>query len=253
MEDLHGMSDKQLALETQEPMTAIATTSPLSLVQQAIERGMDGAQLNSLMDFAERYQRNESKAAYSVAFAAFKKDAVRIVRNTTVSDGPLKGKKYADLFGVVDAVTPALSEHGLSHSWKLTKDEPGWMEVTCTLSHVGGHSESVSMGSGPDTGPGRNAIQARASAKNYLERYTLLAITGLAPAGADDDGRKAGGATMPEQQYVEQLDFIQAASSQDELKRVFTVAYGLAKAAGDKDAMAAFIKAKDNRKSELPK
>ena len=63
------------------------------------------------------------------------------------------------------------------------------MEITCTLSHEGGHSESVSMGGPPDTGPGRNAMQARGSTKTYLERYTLTAILGLAAQDADDDGK----------------------------------------------------------------
>ena len=66
------------------------------------------------------------------------------------------------------------------------------MEVTCTLHHIGGFTEAVPMGGAPDTGPGRNAIQARGSAKTYLERYTVLAILGLAAQDADDDG--AGGA-----------------------------------------------------------
>ena len=56
-----------------------------------------------------------------------------------IFDGPLKGKSHAELCDVVDAVTPALSKHGLSSSWKITKDEPAWMEVTCYLRHVGGH------------------------------------------------------------------------------------------------------------------
>jgi len=44
------------------------------------------------------------------------------------------------------------------------------------------------MGAAPDTGPGRNAIQSRASSKSYLERYTATAILGLAAKEADDDG-----------------------------------------------------------------
>lgn len=88
----------------------------------------------------------------------------------------------------MDAVTPALSRHGLSTAWKLTRDEKDWLEVTCTLKHVGGHSESVSMGGPPDAGGAKNALQARASTKSYLERYTLKAICGVAEGGDDGDG-----------------------------------------------------------------
>ena len=48
------------------------------------------------------------------------------------------------------------------------------------------------MGGPPDTGGAKNAIQARASTKSYLERYTLKAITGLSEQDDDDDG--GGGA-----------------------------------------------------------
>ncbi len=100
----------------------------------------------------------------------------------------MRGKSYAELHDVVDAVTPALSRHGLSASWKLTRDEKDWMEVTCVLKHVSGHSETVSMGGPPDTGGAKNALQARASTKSYLERYTLKAVCGVAEGGDDTDG-----------------------------------------------------------------
>lgn len=48
------------------------------------------------------------------------------------------------------------------------------------------------MGAAPDTGGAKNAIQARASAQTYLQRYTLKAITGLSEQDDDDDGRGSG-------------------------------------------------------------
>ena len=48
------------------------------------------------------------------------------------------------------------------------------------------------MGGPPDAGGAKNAIQARASTKSYLERYTLKAVCGVAEGGEDDDG--SGGA-----------------------------------------------------------
>lgn len=170
---------------------APSAPSPAYLLQLAVEQGADIDKLERLMGLQERWEANEAKKQYSVAFAAFKDEAIEIVKTKLITDGPLKGKKHAELAAICAAITPALSKHGLSASWKLTKDDRDWMEVTCTLSHVGGHSDSVSMGGAPDTGPGRNAIQARGSAKTYLERYTLTAITGMAAKEQDDDG--AGG------------------------------------------------------------
>jgi hypothetical protein len=112
-----------------------------------------------------------------------------------VTDGPLKGKSYAELFSVVNAVTPMLSKHGLGASWSITKDDRDWIEVTCTVKHSLGHSETVSMGGPPDAGGAKNAIMARASTVSYLERYTLKAILGLSEQ--DDDDNAGGGKGGP--------------------------------------------------------
>lgn len=162
--------------------------SPMALAIAALQSGMSPEQIGQMMDLQDRYNATQAKKAYDEAFAAFKAEAVKIIKGRAVTDGPLKGKSYAELHDVVNAVTPALSKHGLSSSWKLTKDDKDWMEVTCYLRHVGGHQESVSMGGPPDTGGAKNAIQARASTKTYLERYTLKAITGLSEQNDDNDG-----------------------------------------------------------------
>lgn len=167
---------------------AIIDTSPIGMMLSAIKQGATLEQVDKMMDLQERWQKSESRKAYDAAFAAFKAEAVVILKGKTVSDGPLKGKSYAELHDVVNAVTPALSKHGLSSSWKLTRDEKDWMEVTCYLRHIGGHEESVSMGGPPDAGGAKNAIQARASTKTYLERYTLKGITGLSEQDDDNDG-----------------------------------------------------------------
>lgn len=176
----------------QHALATQAMHTPVHLLDMAVQRGASLDQLDRLMAMKERWDAAEAVKAFNVAFVAFKAEAIKLPRTKKIANGPLKGKSHVELSGVVEAATPALSRHGLSAAWKLTKDEPAWMEVTCTLSHVAGHSEAVSMGGAPDTGPGRNAIQARGSVKTYLERYTLTAILGLAASGADDDG--AGGA-----------------------------------------------------------
>ncbi len=174
-----------------QPLAAVAPIQPASpayLLQVAVERGAPLEYVEKLMGLMERWETNEARKAYNEAFAAFKAEAVVIIKNRDVTAGPLSGKKYAELFAVVNAATPALSRHGLSASWKLTKDDKDWIEVTCTLKHIGGYSESVSMGGPPDSGGAKNKIQERASTVTYLERYTLKAILGLSEQEDDNDG-----------------------------------------------------------------
>jgi hypothetical protein len=153
--------------------------TPMQMLAIMTQRGVSMADLKDMIALAKDWEANQARKAFN---------EVKILKRTQVKDGPLKGKFHANLFDVVDGTTPFLSKHALAISWKLSKDEPTWMEVTCTLRHALGHSESVSMGGAPDTGPGRNAIQSRGSTKSYLERYTATAILGLAAQDMDDDG-----------------------------------------------------------------
>ena len=67
------------------------------------------------------------------------------------------------------------------------------MSVTCRITHRMGHSEEVSMSAFKDDSGKKNAIQQVASAITYLQRYTLLAATGLAThEQQDDDGAATG-------------------------------------------------------------
>lgn len=219
------------------------------LLEMAIAKGAGLEELTKLMDLHERLEANEARKAFNVAFSAFKAEHVAIIKNTDVKAGPLAGTKYANLFDVVNAVIPALSKHGLSHSWKLTKDEKEWMEVTCTIRHILGHSESVSMGASPDVGPGRNAIQARGSAKSYLERYTLLAASGSAASDQDNDGAGATGKGMDQGEFDRLMGLIESAEAPESLKSKYLAA--CADAEGDKAAIKAFAAAKDKRWREL--
>ncbi len=176
--------------------------SPPDLVSMAVRNGASIEYVQQLIDMRRELDRDEARKAYNRAFAAFKAEAIRIIKSATVTDGPLKGKTYAKLHDVVNYVTPHLSANGLSAAWKITKDDRDWIEVTCTISHESGHSECVSMGGPPDTGGAKNSIHARASTVTYLQRYTLKAITGLSEQDDDNDGNGSVGALISDDQYA---------------------------------------------------
>jgi len=243
------MKDAQTALVLEQPQ-AIQPITPLSMIQLALQQGMGPEVLRDLFKLKQEVDADEARKAYDMAFAAFKAQSIRIVKNIEVTAGPLNGKKYADLLAVVEAVTDKLSAHGLSSSWKITKDEPQWLEVTCTLRHERGHSESVSMGGPPDAGGAKNAIQARASTVTYLQRYTLLAATGLAAGGQDNDGNGSA-KHLGDDQFIPHQEAIQGARNAVELKAAFAAAYKAAEAVGDRDAMQSFVRLKDARKAGL--
>lgn len=223
---------------------------PLHELKLQIARTADIEKLRQLWEIEKEWRADGAKRAFNSAKAAFKAEAIKLVRTKPVTSGPLAGTKHVELGEVVRVVTPALSQHGLSISWKLTRDDKDWMEVTCTLSHVEGHCEMVSMGGPPDVGPGRNAIQARGSAKTYLERYTATAILGLAPE-SDNDGRETPPPPADPDSCLEEgaaadfLSLIEGSGSVDELQTNYFKARDAAQAAKDGNAAKAFAEAKN--------
>lgn len=179
--------------EPEKLPAAMTAVTPMAMLAQAIERGMSPDTIDKMMGLAERWEANQARKAFNEAFAAFKSEAISIVRNRKVTDGPLKGKSYAELVSFIDAATPALSKHGLSASWDITRDEREWIEVTCTIEHALGGSKRVAFGGPPDVGGAKNVLQARVSTVTYLERVTFKAATGLAEQGDDNDGNSNGG------------------------------------------------------------
>lgn len=203
---------KMIDHETETAVTILPEpareVTPFTLLDRALSMGADPATLREFMELQERHERNQARKAFSVAFAEFKAEAITIERNRKITDGPLKGKRYAELIAFVEGAVPLLSAHGLSHSWSVTKDEKDWIEITCTIEHVLGGSKTATLGGPPDTGGAKNALQARISTVTYLERATFKAACGLAEQGDDDDGK--GGAGGPALASAEQVENVRA-------------------------------------------
>lgn len=174
------------------PITPVIDVTPAGMLATALARGASLEQLQMLVDLQKQMKADEAVEAYNEDFARFKAEAVEILKRKRVrfenSKGGITDYKHAELSDVVEAVGPALSRHGFSWSW-TPKQSKDWIDVTCTLKHRRGHSESVTMGGPPDQSGGKNAIQAIISTTTYLERHTLKAIAGVSEKGDDDDGR----------------------------------------------------------------
>lgn len=174
--------------------------TPMGMLQMAVERNADLDQLTKLMDLQERWEKNEARKAFVSALGSFKASPPSIVKNKHVAFDTSKGGRteydHATLDQVSEIIGKALSEHGLSHTWKINQDDNAAVQVTCVLTHALGHAEETTLRAMPDNSGGKNLIQQIGSTVTYLERYTLLAATGLAAADQDQDGADGGGAVI---------------------------------------------------------
>lgn len=194
-----------------ENSVAVTQTTPAHLLNIAIEKGADLDKLEKLMDLQMRWEQNNARKAYHEAMAQFKANPPEIGKNRHVKYQTAKGTteyNHADLFNVTEKINSELSKYGLSASWTTAQGEK-MISVTCKITHIQGHSESTTLSSSPDDSGGKNSIQAIGSAVTYLQRYTLLALCGLATREQDNDGQSQV-EYISDKQKSTILDFINA-------------------------------------------
>ena len=161
-------------------------------MMSAVRNGLGKEQLEVLERMFEldiRSKERQAKEAYYKAMAWWASDAPVIIKDKEVSykaGGGTTAYKHAGLGNVTQAINTSMSQYGLHASWTTTQPE-GKITVECVVTHELGHSESTSLTADADTSGSKNPIQAIGSTVSYLERYTILALTGLA-THEDNDG-----------------------------------------------------------------
>lgn len=175
------------AVQAYQVNTAV---TPMDLLDRAMQRGVDADALGKLLDLQQRYEADQARKAFVQAMAAFKAEPLKIDKKKAVEHNGKYMYSHATLAQVVDAVVGALSKHGLSHRWE-TQQDGEVITVSCVVTHELGHSERTTLSGAPDKSGAKNSIQAVGSTVTYLQRYTLMAATGLAAHDMDDDGRGA--------------------------------------------------------------
>lgn len=190
-------AEKPLAVVTTGALQP-ADNSPNALLAEAVRNKADPETISKMMDLRDRWEANEARKAFTVAMTGFKSEPIQIFKTKQVNfktrDGDTTSYKHAELSDITAAIAEPLSKYALSYRWEVTQAEG--ITVKCILTHALGHSESVTMTAPPDDSGKKNRIQQIASTVSYLERYTLLAVTGLSTTGMDDDA-KAAGDTLP--------------------------------------------------------
>ena len=183
------MSEHELVELKNDLPLQIVRPEANDLIAMAIKQDFDVGRLEKLLEMQEKHERRQAEKEFYKAMAAFKENPPKILKDTlatipTKSGGAMK-YRYARLGAVCAALTESLAQHGLSASWQTVQDS-GLITVTCTLEHRGGHTRSTSL-TGPMSENGISVVQKLASTVTFLQRYTLLAIAGIATLDQDDD------------------------------------------------------------------
>ena len=172
----------------------IAKVGPSELLRVAVDKDLDIDKLQKLMDMQTEWENKESRKAFFRAMAKFQGSCPVIKKKK-------KGHnyQYAPIGDIQTQVKALITKCGLSYRFEQSWDQ-NVLTLSCIVSHLDGHSETVTMVAEPDDSGSKNSIQGRASSVTYLTRYTFVGSFGIATADEDMDGR------LPEE-FKEKLPF----------------------------------------------
>jgi hypothetical protein len=157
---------------------------------------------------------DQAREAFMEHYAAFSAELPQVERDGTVDLGPGKGRYAFTTIEAMDVIIrPLLAKHRLAISFS-SADNKDSVTIVGTLSGWGWEKSSTYT-LPPDTGPGRNALQARGSSRRYAKRYIVDDLCNVVRKGKDDDARGALEALIDATQLKELADLIKATATDE--------------------------------------
>ena len=206
--------DKRVKIEENNLPTQYG---PPNIVLEAMKKNYNPELIEKLMCLQERHEKNEARKAYVTAMAAFKASPPEILKTKHVSYINKKDQvvewNHAVLGEICEKIIGSMSEHGLYHRWEMEQPNDNQIKTTCIITHELGHSEKASMAGPPDTSGGKDTLKAVSSTNTLLQRLTLLALTGLAAKGMDNEGDTGGVKFISAAQQIEITDMLKETKS----------------------------------------
>jgi hypothetical protein len=201
----------------------------LSVVEYAMQNGATAAEVRQIVelqiqmdnhklallkqqDEREREERTrQAILAFRRDFAAFRGENIVVPLTKEVDRGRAGSFVQAEYHVASQMLSPALSRHGFSIRHKVTfgakpwttdgvVNDVAWVYVTCFLEHRDGHADTLDLEGPPGDLSANTPTQNMQVTASYLKRQSMLAITGTATGGEDDENRmrKRGGNTEGE-------------------------------------------------------
>lgn len=161
----------------------------LSVIERAAhDPSIDVVKLEALLRLQREIMADNAKAEFDAAYTRLTDKIPQIEKNGRIDLGkgaPLPFARWEDINVIIQ---PLLRAEGFGLTF-TSRHENGMIIVVGSLVHRFGHSISAEMGLPPDTGPGRNALQAMGSTLTYGKRYVTEMLLNIVRKGEDNDGR----------------------------------------------------------------
>lgn len=194
-------------------MSAIIEVAPRSmepvqaatLLERAIERGVDADSLQKLVALQERILDRQAEQEFAVAMRQTQAEILPVLKNRRNAQ---TDSNYATLEALNKAVVPVYTRHGFSLSFG-TEDSPtpGYIRIVCDVFHTGGHTRRYHFDLPLDDAgiagkTNKTKVHASGSTLSYGRRYLTMLVFNVSTTD-DDDGNGARGALITEQQVAD--------------------------------------------------
>jgi hypothetical protein len=180
-------------IDTIDPTVLTQPPDPMSILAQAVSKGIDADQLGKLVAMQERWEQRQAELAFNRALVRLQARAPAVVRD---GENKITGSRYATLEAISRAVMPVLTEEGFALSFaELDAPIPGWKRNICDVRHTGGFCVRYQLdlpldgvGGKGNAIAGMNPVQAAVSTGTYGQRVLFCRILNLPIVGSDIDG-----------------------------------------------------------------
>jgi hypothetical protein len=176
-----------------------------AIIRAAQDDTIDIAKLQALLDMQRQVANDRSKRMFNTAMASAQAEMLPVVRDAM---NVHTKSKYARLETIDGQMRPIYTAHGFSVRYgSQSCPREGWMRITITISHSGGHWEENYLDAPPDDVGARGnvnktPIMSVGSSVTYLRRYLLCMAFNIVLAddlAPDDDGQSGGSTGQTDQ------------------------------------------------------
>ena len=178
-----------------------------AIVRAASDQSIDIGKLQALLDMQRMVARERAVRMFNTAMAAAQGEMEPVLRDTVNTHTK---SRYAKLETIDRAMRPVYTRHGFSVRFgSQPSPRQGWMRITCTVAHTGGHYEENYLDAPPDDAgtqgrTNKTPIQSVGSSVTYLRRYLLTMVFNIVLS--DDIDQDADGNTPPREQPTERRE-----------------------------------------------
>lgn len=170
--------------------------SLLEVISKAArDPSVDIDKMERLIAMQERIQSRDAEIAYSEAFAEMQPLLPAITKGGQIVHKGQIISEFAEWEDINKAITPVLSAHGFSLSFKPSTVDSK-VAVTAILRHRLGFKDEATLPLPTDTSGAKNAVQGVGSTLSYGKRYAATLLLNLTTEGEDDDGSAAAPKTQ---------------------------------------------------------